>query len=315
MRFVARPMKLSDDVVNWVANLAPRILLQKALLCNLTPTADFQTSLIKSFPLSGLVIPVPVGYQYQSAIAHSLAATDTRNAATLAHQLAQAIAQSLSIQSGSDQSVTPAITRDLQLQATEQGYLLITLSPAAIIGWLQHAIDAPAPTVIRAVGDEPRATLEDRSWPLCDRLHLSLPMLLQWAYSRCATWLGQLASLDADINTNDWETHGHQGTDLIRSCRSNALPTHDTLTEHLLLPTLMRALDQMATRPQVKTGLGQGYAIAAAVYQFDAENRLGDLLTLPEYERSHCWSTLTVIQKVLAVIMTQLVGMTPKSHL
>ena len=307
-------MKLSDDVVNWVANLAPRILLQKALLYNLTATADFQTSLIKSFPLSGLIVPVPVGYQYQSAIAHSLATIDTRDAVTLAHQLADQISQNISSQSGDDRSGTPAITRGLQLQATRQGYLLITLSPAAIAGWLQHLQEAPAPTVIRAIGDEPRATLEGGSWPLCDRLHLSLPMLLQWAYRRCAIWLDQLASLDANIKTNDWKPHWHPTTDLTRSHSRNSSSTHDTLTGHLLLPTLMRALDQMATRQQVKTGLGQGYAIAAAVYQFDAETPLGHLQHLSVQARVNHWSTLIVTQKVLAVIITQLFGMTPSSH-
>ncbi|MEM1291066.1 MAG: hypothetical protein AAGH67_06320 [Cyanobacteria bacterium P01_H01_bin.162] len=308
-------MKLSDDVVNWVANLAPRILLQKALLYNLTATADFQASLIKSFPLSGLIVPVPVGYQYQSAIAHSLAATDTRDADTLAHHLAQAIAGSISTQSGGDSSAVVTLMRGLQLQATGQGYLLITLAPEAIAGWLQHVHDAPAPTVIRAIGDEPRATLEIGSWPLCDRLHLSLPMLLQWAYSRCATWLGQLASLDADIKTNYWSLHRLMATESFRGHSRNSSSTHDTLTGHLLLPTLMRALDQMATRPQVKTGLGQGYAIAAAIYEFDAATPLGRFQHLSVPARVNHWSTLTVIQKVLAVIITQLFGMTPRSHL
>ncbi|MGD1931868.1 MAG: hypothetical protein ACFB12_23475 [Leptolyngbyaceae cyanobacterium] len=307
-------MKLSDDVVNWVANLAPRILLQKALLYNLTATADFQTSLIESFPLSGLIVPVPVGYQYQSAIAHSLTATDTRDAATLAHHLAQAIAQSISTQSGGDRSAVAILMPGLQLQATRQGYLLITLAPEAITHWLQHVGNAPAPPMICAEGCEPLPISGGGSWPLCDRLHLSLPMLLQWAYSRCATWLGQLASPDADIKPNQ-TTRRPPAIDFTRVHSHNSFSTHDTLTGHLLWPTLMRALDQMAARPQVKTGLGQGYAIAAAVYQFDAETRLSHLPTLLEPERLHHGSTLRATQKILAVIITQLLGLTPTSHL
>ncbi|MEM6434786.1 MAG: hypothetical protein AAF773_13190 [Cyanobacteria bacterium P01_D01_bin.115] len=307
-------MKLSDDVVNWVANLAPRILLQKALLYNLTATADFQSSLIKSFPLSGLIVPVPVGYQYQSAIAHSLTATDTRDAATLAHHLAQAIAQSISPQSGSDRSAVAILMPGLQLQVTRQGYLLITLAPAAIAHWLQHVGNAPAPPVIRAEGCAPLPVLGGGSWPLCDRLHLSLPMLLQWAYSRCATFLGQLVSAGVDINPNQ-TTHQSPAIDLTRVHSHNLFATHDTWTGHLLWPTLMRALDQMATRPQVKTALGQGYAIAAAVYQFDAAIRLSHLPTLPEPEQLHHGSTLRATQKILAVILTQLLGLTPTSHL
>ena len=307
-------MKLSDDVVNWVANLAPRILLQKALLYNLTATADFQTSLIKSFPLSGLIVPVPVGYQYQSAIAHSLAAMDTRDADTLAHHLAQAIAGSISTQSGGDSSAVVTLMRGLQLQATGQGYLLITLAPEAIASWLQHVHDAPALPMICTEGCEPLLVSTGGSWPLCDRLHLSLPMLLQWAYSRCATWLGQLVSKDADINPNQ-TTHQLPEIDLPRVHSRNLFSTHDTLTGHLLWPTLMRALDQMATRPQVKTGLGQGYAIAAAVYHFDAAIRLSHLPTLPDPERLHHGSTLRATQKLLAVIITQLWGLTPTSHL
>ena len=307
-------MKLSDDVVNWVANLAPRILLQKALLYNLTATADFQTSLIKSFPLSGLIVPVPVGYQYQSAIAHSLAATDTRDAATLAHHLAQAIARRISTQSGGDSSAVAILMPGLQLQVTRQGYLLITLAPEAISGWLQHVHDAPALPMICTEGCEPLLVSTGGSWPLCDRLHLSLPMLLQWAYSRCATWLGQLVSKDADINPNQ-TTHQPPAIYLPRVHSRNLFSTHDTLTGHLLWPTLMRALDQMATRQQVKTGLGQGYAIAAAVYQFDAAIRLSHLPTLPEPEQLHHRSTLRATQKILAVIITQLLGIKPTSHL
>jgi len=290
-------MTLEIRLATQLATVSLRTLLQKSLSQYLHTHWARVRLAGAAVPLSRLQVSDAADFQYESAIAHVLASTQAQAADTLAPQLAADITVYFA-QAKPVASPEWAIAAGLQVQATPQGWLILTVSAAGLTAWQQHWRQIPLPTPDLADG-QTIATLSG-NWPLCDRLQLSLPMLLQWAYARCQTWQQEQA----------------QQTDQ----RAAALPTSQAGTEAGrdgvvggLLPAAIQALDQMAARAGEPTScVRQGYVLAEQIYRYDAHRAQ---LRSPTGARMESAATLAAAQKVLAFVLTAVLNITPLNHL
>ncbi|MEM1308351.1 MAG: hypothetical protein AAGF98_02425 [Cyanobacteria bacterium P01_H01_bin.153] len=264
--------------------------------------------------MSSLKVTEDGSYCYKSAIAHQLAATRVQDAATLAQHLADGMAAYVGDVGGSapGQDDFAAITADLRVQPTPQGGLVLTLSPLGLAAWQQEWLQSSLPPTDMA--DEAAAAIAQLvnrgNWPLGDRLQLSLPMLLQWAYGRCHTW--QQALERSPTNSQPQAVGASMSRPLIDAMASSPAGMDGALT-HQLLPAVMQGLDQMAAHagaPQVC--LRQGYRLAEHVYHIDgqmarwrSETGRWAMMAAP----------LAVTKKGLGAILSNVFQLAPMPHL
>jgi len=280
-----------------LATVSLRMLLQKSLSHYLHTQGAKARFDREAVPLSSLQVSGELDYQYESAIAHALAATDALEAVTLAPQLA---ADLMAAFAEADQatSLVGAIATGLRVHATPQGWLTLTVLPAGLTAWRQHWLQAPLPALAGAGAISAMPDLKGH-WPLCDRLQLSLPMVLQWAHVRCQTWQQQLADHRATKPplTAPWVT-------------DEVLPGRLRVD---LLPAVIQALDQMAARAgETPACIRQGYVLAEQVYRYDAHRAQWRSLT---DERMESAATLAATQKVLAWVLAIGFNILPLGHL
>lgn len=288
-------MTVKTPLTGELEQLSLRILLQKALSRYLSIALPEPLGAEERVALSQLQVTDEFQYQYVSAIAHQLAATQGTTAANLAPQLAAGMTAYFAPPIGPAGGA--AIASGLQVQPTPTGWLILTLSAAGLAAWLQNWQASPLLTLDPAAGSvTPLAPLAGH-WPLCERLQLSLPMLLQWAYARCQTWQQALG-----------EGRGDE-----RRSRLPAGPLSD-LPEitRVLLPTSIQGLDQIAARggaPQV--WVRQGYGLAAQVYRCEAAR--GQWPAPTDEAEALVWSaaTLAATQKNLAMILSHVWQLSP----
>lgn len=245
--------------------------------------------------------------RYPSAIAHRIAARQGQDAMAVAHQLARGLAGNSWPRCRLSQGEGEIPLDQVSVQVTPQGWLLFTLSSLAIARWQQHwhRFTVPSGMPITALQQSPALAGAKRgAFPLCDRLSLSLPMLLQWAYGRCGRWL---ETGDAGL-VGDGEKTG--APPAIAAVEDSAVCLHR------LLPVVIAAIDQVAAhRGRIETGLRQGYAIAAAIYDVDAMmfrcSRSGHGGMIPVF----LGDTIRIAQKVLALMLRVILEVEPQTRL
>ncbi|NEQ44797.1 MAG: hypothetical protein F6K00_15030 [Leptolyngbya sp. SIOISBB] len=262
----------------WLARNSPKQLLQKALLATLKKTLtslpwspDFCT-----LSLSDLQVVAGRHWQYESAIAHPLAAMLGTDATTLAPRLATEMTAGLAHQNPA------AIATGLQSEVNSADRLTFILSSEGLQGWLHHWLHSSLPALL-TVEEEPQPHSEARSgnWPLCDRLQLSLPMLLQWADTRCQQWQAECSPMG-------------QSSAMARSAVD---PLVVDAVWTFLLPAVMHGLDQLAAGPLTsKTGQRVGYRLAVRVYELDAH--------LADWRSQEMWGQALVARSA-ALLATQ----------
>ncbi|MEM9119122.1 MAG: hypothetical protein AAGD09_14745 [Cyanobacteria bacterium P01_F01_bin.56] len=269
----------------WLIAQSPKQLLQKALLQSMqTVFTNWPGPLDgRAGFLSDIKVTVAGHYQYESAIAHRWAATLTDAAVTLAPRLATEITAFFACQSPT------TIATDLTSHANSAGWLTFTLSPEGLQVWLEQWLSSPLPAISRAVEGDTIMHRETRphEWPLCDRLRLSLPMLLQWAYGRCQRW------------QTEFLTFGEPA----RGVRETAPQDIDAIFAKLLL-TVIHSLDQLASSPPTnQTRCRVSYRLAASIYELDGQ--LAGWRTQPLWEQSPQprLAALMAAQKVLALLL------------
>ena len=278
--------------------LSLRTLLQKALLHCLSTGWPERLELKERVALSQLQVSEEFQYQYVSAIAHQLAVTRPVPAATLAPQLAAHLTTGFT-PSTARQAGVGAIAAGLQAQPTAEGGLVLTLSSAGLAAWLQIWEDSPWLTLCPSPISSPPTIAGN--WPLCDRLQLSLPMLLQWGYARCHSWHQIIRGLPAYAPRSSRP-----------ALSTSALPP----VTQPLLPTVIQAVDQMAARSGASSVcLRQGYRLAAQIYRCDAGVVQGQLMRAERASLAWSEATLIATQAVLACILSNVLGMTPCRHL
>lgn len=273
--------------------IAPKILLQKALLPSLPIEFAPPPGRAASGLLNDLKMPPARPYQYESAIAHQLAAPHRQAAVTLAAQLAPRLTAAWA--DGS----TDEIAAGLVAQATSGGWLTFSLSSVSVATWLGRWLDyelpptLPTPSVMSA---------NPGQWPLCDRLRLSLPMVLQWAHARCQSW---------------------QEDDLASSVGAIAgvgrpAPISDDLGDFStqLVTTVMRGLDWLATRSgQPQTAQQVSYLMAQTIYDLEATRAQWRSLQSPQPGAIAAIEAVAAAQKFLAVILAASFGEIPQRQL
>ncbi|MEM7648375.1 MAG: hypothetical protein AAF283_04315 [Cyanobacteria bacterium P01_A01_bin.70] len=161
-----------------------------------------------------------------------------------------------------------------------------TLSSEGLQGWLQQWLQSSMPALLTA--EEALPAQGSGHWPLCDRLQLSLSMLLQWADARCQQWQAEWAS-------------PVPSSAMVRVAVD---PLVVDAVWIFLLPTVMHSLDQLAAGPLTRQ-LGQrvGYRLATRVYELDGR--------LAGWRAQETWgeasvarlAALLAIQKVLQLLL------------
>jgi hypothetical protein len=133
---------------------------------------------------------------------------------------------------------------------------------------------------------------------LCDRLRLSLPALVTWAYDRCAT---KLQWLDTEsCSSTPTAAPG------ISDC-PNPETQPSSVTDRQLLTATIDAIDRWAAHPlQSHAFWRQAYALATAVYQFDAEWTLPRLRSLSASGYNTAHGTLQAAHSLLLLMLTQI---------
>ena len=269
----------------WLIEHSPKRLLQAAL-CNALQNVvtgwpkslDFAT-----LSLSDLQVTVAGHWQYESAIAQQLAARLPADTRMLGPQLAAEIT------AWSAPAAPVTIATGLKATVNSAGRLTFTLSSEGRQAWLQHWLQSPWPEML-LVPETPPAHSESCAgeWPLCDRLQLSLPMLLQWADVRCQRWQA------------DWSPNTKPPVIVI----PETAPQRVDVMLTFLLPTVMRGLDQLANDSSAaKTGKRVGYCLAVRVYELEARlagwrsPRAGEPATVSR------WAALMATQKALQLIL------------
>ncbi|RZM77400.1 hypothetical protein [Leptolyngbya iicbica] len=239
-----------------------------------------------AIPLSAMQMSATGGYQYQSAIAHPVAAAQGQPVLTVAH----AIAQHLTTR---ERAIPDSIATGLVAQVLPTGNLELTLAPVGVAAWWQQCGQGGWPDAPPAIGIKDGPPPRPGQWPLGDRLHLSLPMLMQWAYRCCGKW-----SLGPPTIT---EPSPLQSTQQL-----------DPLTA-VLQPVLIQCWDQLAAQPlAVNRWQQSGYELAQAIYQLEAQRSHWSprLSSCPEAAM-----TRAITQTFLALLLQVLTGAPPQSDL
>lgn len=264
---------------------------------------------VDNFPLGDLSIDS--GMKYSSPIALLLAARSSQDSATLAHCLKQKLQSALhSTQRCVDEAVLQ-LAHELSVAVDNQDWLTVTVSEQGLARWLWEFTAMPvAPKSLPHSATLSAPNLQT-SFPLCDRLQLSLRMLLQWAYIRCDRWL---RAINVALQQRADERFSVKP---LKSFSQSRWGLNDCpLAAQALLYELVKVLDHISDHPQdIKNGLRQGYTLAAAVYAFDAAMPLAAVARWPQSAQVWGWHILEGARNALAVIMVELLGAAPLSNL
>jgi hypothetical protein len=280
-------------------------MLQKILVEHLSSAAIAAEMAGRNFPLSYL--STHEGVTYTSAIAPMIDAHQSQEAVTLANQLAIRLRSSLRDATKQAQTGSRAIADYLQVEANHRGWLKLTLAEPGIAVWLDslQSINTSKLTEVSVAPLLPLLAVKRSSFPLCDRLQLSLPMLLKWAYARCHTLIETAQPL---VSSAAWPTNrtalAHQSWQSWTN--ESPAPCHE------LLKAAIQVADYLAAQPaDDKTFLNQGYALASAMYRFDAALPTVTIRRQnPAIQVAMC-STLRATKIILALICVGLFGKEP----
>ncbi|HEY9889032.1 MAG TPA: hypothetical protein V6D02_11570, partial [Candidatus Obscuribacterales bacterium] len=269
-------MAVSGELAAQLACLAPREVLKKALTEGLTAWKNGKIPPGETVPLGELARDGT--WSYASAIAQQLAATYGWDAATVAHEIISIMPQAVAWDVRGVAAHLGTLALPLVVTAPTPGWLTLTLTDQAIAHWLTGLLSLAAgvATLPLAAGPSP----EQRGhWPLCDRLQLSLPLLLQWSHARCWTrgagGEGAVGRSPLTVASPRWTATAPR-------------PCHD------LLAQVIRTVDRLAAVPTGgKPWLRQGYMLAQAVYDFEAAVPQGAIAGLAAPAQVAVESTLT----------------------
>lgn len=192
---------------------------------------------------------------------------------------------------------------ELQGQVTASARLVLKLSVTGLAAWQQDWLACELPPRPGTAAAARWADLRDRTWPLGDRLGLSVYMVLQWAHARCHTWLQR------------WPEPATETDD----CAAAIAQELQTAKAALILPLLLRSiesLDQIAVRAdQPGACVRQAYTLAETIYELDA--RMAEFWRADRSDRGLLAATATIqsAQKVLALVLQGYLGVQPLAQL
>ncbi|MDB9528918.1 hypothetical protein PN498_23195 [Oscillatoria sp. CS-180] len=189
-----------------------------------------------------------------------------------------------------------ALTQYISINSNDQGWLTLSITDEGIAAWLRsvNTLSVKLPAIEMPQTFPPY----QGRLPLCDRLKLSFPMLIQWTQTRCNYWLERSEML---ISQSCKDSHQYDARSTLVSAWTHASP----VACHALLHTTIRAVDTLATQKRETTAyLRQGYALCEALYQLDAAitTTMFKNQTLPI--QTSLQQTIKAAQKVLALIVT-----------
>lgn len=302
-------MKPSGTFIDFLGEISLKAVLKKILLeifIEITKTtdasADQKILAGRGFPLGG-VISSAERFGYPSAIATRLAAQKSQNAILLAHYLAELFQNYFCHSANELEATERAIAQNLQVTANDRGWLTMTLADQGIIAWLNllKSVELPAPA--HQDWQYSLSRLQKHHFPLCDRLKLSLPALLGWADARCGTLITQAKQ------TKGANCHPPEPPLALSANRNCHWTSQAPPACHDLLKAVIQAIDGWADKSGTgAAALQQGYAVAAAVYAFDAAMPIATVKTRSPLIQATIWSTLEVAQKCLALIAMSTFG-------
>jgi hypothetical protein len=292
----------SGRLVQTVADFSLQRVLKKALFDHLNTSQQIVS-------LSGLVdassIPLTLlntadDVTYQSAIALTLAAITHQNPSLIAYQLAMALQTPQLPGAIAALQTAPTSTCDPSRPPSAGTRLSLTVSDVALTSWLQGLHRMPLPVAPPPVLPTVERLLKQQQWPLCQTLRLSLPMLLQWSRVRCGHWL------DAP------RRQGRQHWSPAAMDSPWTWSRNSPLACWELLQTLVYAVDTLAVQADDPvTFLRQGYAIAAAVYTFEARFLISTVPALASEVQGAIAGLLAAVQSVTALILLTTLGQSP----
>ena len=296
-------MELSGNFTELFCNISPRGMLQKILVALLATFQPLSGIVDKRFPLSYL--SSSEGVTYNSAIAPMLCANQSQDAVRWAEQFAIFLRSSLRDNTILAEKGRRAIANHLQIETNDRGWLKLTLAESGIAAWLDSLQSLNISVLVEVLTkcQLPTTSLKRQSFPLGDRLRLSLPMLLNWAYTRCHLLL-EAAELRPNADCSEQFPASHQD-----------LPTWTNDSPplcHELLKATVQVVDHLAAQPiTAQNFMKQGYALAETIYTFDAA-----LPTLAVSKQRldiqvATYSMLRAVKNILALILIGLFGETP----
>ncbi|NER82989.1 MAG: hypothetical protein F6K42_26225 [Leptolyngbya sp. SIO1D8] len=306
------PLKSLSDLIG---QLSVKTVLKKSLF-NTTEAAipNFPGNLAK-FPLTTSSRHASICYR--SAIALKLAASEPSKAKAIANQFIEVTKGWEDVKFFPE--VPKAITNTPQgrLQADAQGWITLTLSEAGIAAWLQGLNDFPLARELEQIGSVGSPQMDRlRSLPLCSRLQLSLPLLLQFGHVRCCAWLRYRDETDHRVSS-DQRGVDDEGDD--QSLAWRELPAtqwgwsdKSPSACYQLLQAIVQAVDTMADQSgEPTTCLRQGYVLVEAIYAFQSAIPLGTIYDLPAEIQVSIWSLTRAAQQVLMLVIVGVLQQTP----
>ena len=298
----------SGGLSDTLAQVALKRVLKKTLLDKILTLSKFDVPALVDFPLTAS-FSGKSPLVYRSAIALQQAKTSLVDVETLAQQWVEMFAErenNFLIVASGDSSAT---AEHWFVEVGAQGWISIILTDLGITTWLQTWNDRALSSL--TLQDETASILSSENLPklpLCVQLKLSLPMLLQFGHACCCYWLQQGRTLAKEKSV-------HQ----LAMEREQALPdsawgwsSESPIACHMLLRAIVRALDTMAAQAGDRmTCLRQGYAIAEAVYRFQAAIPLVTIHSLPPESQVSIWSSIRAAQQSLALVILAILKQIP----
>lgn len=298
-------MTSSENFEEFVRKLSPRFMLRRILWECLDQCAALPESPLlccDQFPISPLVADYS-GARYESAIAQKLLGSNAPATAGYAQTIVQQLHQCGHALTHQSRHPPQSLAVDMDIAVTPQGWLTLTLSNIGISSWLALITEQVPQRIHDRFSlrfDQP-STLPPSNRVLCDRLHLSLPALLTWAHQRCAIKLRAMEVLDCQENSASSLSRQSGPTNVAPDGAATSPGAHIRLVK-----SAIHATDSLAARPlQAQTWWRQGYALAEAVYRFDAAWSLTALRSLPPANYNMTCSALRAAHTLLSLILAQ----------